>query len=176
MNIRVARLQDVSILAKLEQQFLQDELVSASSAMQGQAFSTQELTTLVNQHYVVIAEKDNQIVGYVIAGSWAFFATWPIYRGLLKRLPDLTFEGQTLSEKNSCQYGPIWIKRSHRGQGIFEALVAKVRQLTRTKYTAMLTFIAEDNQVSYAAHTGKGAMQVVDYYTFENRDYYVLLG
>jgi L-amino acid N-acyltransferase YncA len=176
MKIRLATKEDVAQILALEQAHLHDELGSSAISMQGQAFGRGEILELVSHHSLVVAEADDNIVGYVMAADWSFYGKWPLYRGLLKRLKEFDWDGTVLNERNSCQYGPIWIRREYRGQGIFEALVAEVRRQTRPKYLCMLAFIAEDNQVSYKAHTGKGQMQVVDYYSFDERDYYVLLG
>lgn len=177
MNIRRAKTSDIAALAALEQQHLQDELAAdkRDNSLQGQSFSQADLTTLVNQHWVVVAEVEGEIMGYVIAGRWSFFKQWPIYRNLLNRLPRLEYERAKLTEKNCCQYGPIWIDSRHRGKGIFESLVAFVKKQVGNELAYMLTFIAEDNVGSFAAHTRKGGMQVVDYISFDGRDYYLLV-
>ena len=68
MKIRLALPQDVDLLAMLEKKHLNDELASASMGLQGQAFSHSELSELVQHHWVVVAQVEQQIVGYVIAG------------------------------------------------------------------------------------------------------------
>ncbi|GIU07180.1 MULTISPECIES: GNAT family N-acetyltransferase [unclassified Shewanella] len=177
MKIRRAKASDITALVALEQTHLQDELVAEQrdNSLQGQSFTQADLTTLVNQHWVVVAEVEDTIVGYVIAGRWSFFKQWPIYRNLLNRLPRLDYDRAKLTENNCCQYGPIWIDSRHRGQGIFEALVAFVKKQVGNELPYMLTFIAEDNAGSFAAHTRKGGMQVVDYISFDERDYYLLV-
>ncbi|MGS0680223.1 N-acetyltransferase family protein [Shewanella sp. 125m-7] len=177
MNIRRATSADIATLVALEQTHLQDELVvdKRDNSLEGQSFTQADLTTLVNQHWVVVAEVEGAIVGYVIAGRWSFFKQWPIYRNLLNRLPRLDYERAKLTEKNCCQYGPIWIDSRHRGQGIFEALVAFIKKRVANELPYMLTFIAEDNAGSFAAHTRKGGMQVVDYISYDGRDYYLLV-
>ncbi|MCG9730107.1 GNAT family N-acetyltransferase [Shewanella sp. Isolate13] len=177
MKIRRAKAADITALAALEQKHLLDELAAdkRDNSLQGQSFTQADLTTLVNQHWVVVAEVEGEIIGYVIAGRWSFFKQWPIYRNLLNRLPRLDYERAKLTEKNCCQYGPIWINSSHRGQGIFEALVALLKKLVANELSYMLTFIAEDNGGSFAAHTRKGGMQVIDYISFDGRDYYLLV-
>ncbi|MCL1145705.1 GNAT family N-acetyltransferase [Shewanella marinintestina] len=177
MNIRRAKISDIATLVSLEQNHLQDELNAEqrNSSLQGQSFNQADFSALVNQHWVVVAEIDGAIIGYVIAGRWSFFKQWPIYRNLLNRLPKLDYERAKLSEKNSCQYGPIWIDSAHRGQGIFEALVTFLKKQVGNELPYMLTFIAEDNGGSFAAHTRKAGMQVVDYISFDERDYYLLV-
>ena len=177
MKIRRANIADVTALAALEKMHLQDELAAdkRDNSFEGQSFSAADFTTLINQHWVIVAEVDTTIVGYVIAGRWSFFKQWPIYRNLLSRLPKLDYERARLTENNCCQYGPIWIASQHRGQGIFEALVGFLKKQVSNELPYMLTFIAEDNQGSFAAHTRKADMQVVDYISFDGRDYYLLV-
>lgn len=177
MNIRRAKIADIAALVALEQMHLQDELAAdkRDNSFEGQSFSKADFTTLIGQHWVVVAEVDAEIIGYVIAGKWSFFKQWPIYRNLLNRLPKLDYERAKLTESNCCQYGPIWIAKQHRGQGIFEAMVAFLKKQVGSELSYMLTFIAEDNQGSFAAHTRKAGMQVVDYISFDGRDYYLLV-
>ena len=177
INIRLASEQDISTLARLEQSQLQDELAigQRNNSFAGQSFSKADLTQLLNQHWLVVAELDAEIVGYVIAGRWSFFKQWPIYRNLLNRLPRIDYEKAKLTERNCCQYGPIWIASEHRGQGIFEALVQFIKKAVAKEMPYMLTFIAEDNLGSFAAHTRKANMQVVDFISFDERDYYLLV-
>ncbi|MCP3129785.1 GNAT family N-acetyltransferase [Shewanella sp. KJ2020] len=175
MKIRLATLQDIDLLVKFERKHLNDELASANMGLQGQAFSHSELTELVQHHWIVVAQLEQQIVGYVIAGRWGFFEHWPIYRTILNRLPQLDWHGPKITKANSCQYGPIWVQQAHRGQGVFEALVSEVRRQVAPHFNYMLTFIAEDNERSFAAHSGKAKMQVLDFFTVSARDYYLMV-
>lgn len=94
MKIRLALPQDVDLLAMLEKKHLNDELASANMGLQGQAFSHSELSELVQHHWVVVAQVEQQIVGYVIAGRWEFFEHCTIYRTLLNRLGQLDWDGK----------------------------------------------------------------------------------
>ncbi|MCL1079005.1 GNAT family N-acetyltransferase [Parashewanella spongiae] len=174
MLIRQATLQDIPKIAQLERQHLSDELDGDSATMTGQSYSANDLNKILNTGWIVVAEIDTRIIGYVIAGSWHFFTQFSIYKHIVKQLSNTGFNGVNLNESNSCQYGPIWIASIHRGQGIFEKLVDKVRQLSRKKYSHMVTFIAEANQHSYFAHTKKGQMQIIDFFDFDNQGYYLL--
>ncbi|AQS37797.1 hypothetical protein Sps_02645 [Shewanella psychrophila] len=185
MNIRPAHIGDLEQLIELEKLHLNDELNDGSKAktLDGQAFGKAELKELIENHWICIAEKNmakdsstetREIIGYVIAGRWTFFEAWPVYRRILKGLKELNVDGSQLSKGNSCQYGPIWIKKECRGQGIFEALVNGIKAQVKNEFSFMLTFIAEDNLASFTAHTKKASMVVLDYFTFDDRDYYLL--
>ncbi|MDB2386421.1 GNAT family N-acetyltransferase [Shewanella sp.] len=177
VKIRLATAQDVAALAQLEQSQLHDELTleQRNNSFSGQSFTQADLTELVTKHWVAVAQLNHEIIGYVIAGRWSFFKQWPIYRHLLHCLPSIDYDKAALTDKNCCQYGPIWIASAHRGQGLFEALVECIKQAVAKELPYMLTFIAEDNQGSFAAHTRKAAMQVVDFISFDDRDYYLMV-
>ncbi|RYV00847.1 GNAT family N-acetyltransferase [Shewanella sp. OPT22] len=171
MKIRPATINDLATLAQLEKTHLNAELLSDSEKMLGQGFSLNDLKSFLNYGWIVVAEVDSNIVGYVIAADWKAFTHWPIYKSILKHV---SLEHPQFSDKNSCQYGPIWIHQNHRGHSIFEQLVAEIKRLSSSQYQHMITFIAEENQHSYFAHTKKGKMQVLDFFEFEDRGYYLL--
>lgn len=174
LQTRLATKQDVDTLATLERQHLNDELMSGGFHLEGQAFTRTELTQLVERHWIVVAEINGRIIGYVIAGRWSFFQTWPIYRNMLQRLNRINDDGPQLTTQNSCQYGPIWIDNQYRGQGVFEALVTRIYREVAPSFAHMVTFIADENERSLAAHTRKAKMQVTDFFTFSDRDYYIM--
>ncbi len=184
MKIRLAHMGDLKQLVGLERLTLNDELndQEQTNGLDGQAFGEPEIRLLIDSHWICVAErkvdcldeKSCEIVGYVIAGGWPFFESWPVYQHILKRLRKLSLDGVKLTKSNSCQYGPIWIKRDCRGQGIFEALVSEIKNQLQTKFRFMLTFIGEENMASFSAHTNKASMQVLDFFTFDGRDYYLL--
>ena len=176
MQIRQATLADAQAIAQLEQSQLEAELDPSQrdGVMTGQSFSLGDIQTLIKAHWIVLAEQDETIIGYVIAGKWSFFESWPIYRRLLGRMSELEFDGRSLNKQNCCQYGPIWISPAHRGQGLFEAMVTELKLAVKQLYPYMLTFISEENERSFAAHTNKASMQVVDFFCFDGRDYYLL--
>ncbi|MCE9677742.1 GNAT family N-acetyltransferase [Shewanella sp. AS1] len=175
MQIRLAQIHDASAIAALEQNQWQAELSQRErQQMQGQTFSLAEIKQLISEHWIMIAEMDGKIRGYVIAGHWTFFQGWPLYRHLLSRLNQHQIGHTRLSRDNCCQYGPIWIDGRYRGRGLFEALVTELSRHLAKEYEYMLTFIAEDNERSFAAHTRKGQMQVLDFFDFDGRGYYLL--
>lgn len=176
MKIRAANSQDISQLTQLEREHQQDELSQGqANKMQGQSFNHNELALLIEKEYLWVAENQGTIVGYVIAGRWSFFERWPIYQILLQQIKHLDLGSVTPTKHNSCQYGPIWIHPDFRGQGLFEQLVTQLKNQVAQQFPYMLTFISEDNERSFAAHTQKSAMKVIDFFNFEERDYYLLL-
>lgn len=178
LSLRLAKVTDIELLAQLEQRHLSDELNFASPSMKGLSFGQKELAEIIALGGIVLAEAKQgngwTIVGYVIAAPWSLFTQWPIYLHIFNQVEGREFDGDRISAENSCQYGPIWIDERMRGKGVFEQLFEKMAQILTARYRYMVTFINEDNERSFAAHTRKAQMSVLDFITFEQRDYYLL--
>jgi hypothetical protein len=84
-------------------------------------FTKEQMADLINkENGLFIAKKDGAVVAYVMAASWNFWSVWPMFAFMIKELPKLEYQGQTLSVDNSYQYGPICIDKSIRGTGVLE--------------------------------------------------------
>jgi GNAT superfamily N-acetyltransferase len=176
---RKANLADVSQLVELERTHVNAELGQFDPSLQGHALTAAQVTLLINQHWIMLALDNLQIVGYVIAAKWDFFAKQALYQKIIQKLPQLDIERDgvklALTQTNSCQYGPIWIAEKYRGQGIFTHLVNHIADAVSSKVRYLVAYIAEDNNRSFRAHTQYADMQVVDFFSFQQRDFYLLV-
>ncbi|GGP52162.1 acetyltransferase [Shewanella algicola] len=173
-TIRKGVLTDAAAIVQLEREHINDELIRPVAALHAHSFTLNEVKTLINHHWLVVAEVQGKIIAYVVAAKWAFFSSQPLYRYIIQRIKFADVDGCALSTTNTCQYGPVWIDPSYRGQGIFEALANELKHQVKATYPFMVTFISGDNKRSLAAHKNKAAMHVLEYFTFEQRDYQLL--
>ncbi|RLV61354.1 GNAT family N-acetyltransferase [Parashewanella curva] len=169
MIVRSATLQDLKQIAQLEINNLHDEHQLDASSKQGQSFSLEQLTTILNLGLIYIAEVNTNIIGYVLVAPWSFFNKWSIYKKIYQQLPT-----HNISQKQSCQYGPIWVNEAYRGKNVFQPLFEAVKQQALSNYQHMVTFIAEDNERSFRAHTKNDNMKVLDFFEMDDRGYYLL--
>lgn len=137
-------------------------------------FTPDLLRLLLMQTGVFVAEDRGNIVGYLFAGDWDFFAQWEIFRVMRSRLPELTFQSREIPVEQSFQYGPICIDRSLRGSEVFPELFAKMRSSFAPKFPIGVTFINKFNQRSYAAHTRKLDLEIIDEFIFNDNSFYTL--
>ncbi|QDE32453.1 MULTISPECIES: GNAT family N-acetyltransferase [Shewanella] len=172
--IRKALLTDVAAIVQLERAHVDDELLDSNSQLHAHSLRKGEVIQLINQHWFLVAEEQGHIVGYVMAAKWSFFSAQPLYRHIIQKIKFADLNGQAISTTNSCQYGPVWIQESKRGQGIFAALVSELKRQVRDTFPFMVTYVAADNARSLAAHKQKAAMTEIDQFSFEQRDYYLL--
>jgi hypothetical protein len=137
-------------------------------------FTPDLLRQLLIQSGVFVAEADRQIVAYVLAGDWDFFSQWEIFRLMMARLPELKFQGRELTVERTFQYGPVCVDVTLRGSNILPELYALMRSSFAPKFPIGITFINKINERSFAAHTRKLGLEVIDEFEFNGNSFYTL--
>lgn len=140
------------------------------------AFNQTQLTDIIEkENGLFLAISNNRIVGYAMAACWQYWSQWPMFAHMVKELPNLQYKGYVLSVDNSYQYGPICVDQSVRGSGVFEALFYYALEKMSVKYSVLVTFINKINQRSFAAHTKKVNLDVLQEFEYNNNHYYELV-
>jgi hypothetical protein len=176
MITRRATNNDVAGILELQEKNLFENL---SESEKENGFVTTPFTTLLLQglldcHGLFVAESAGRILGYTMAASWDYFSQWPIFPFMMSRLSGFVFNGTSVSDQSSFQYGPICIDSTLRGTDAFPRLFDEMRRELTNRYPIGITFINKLNSRSYAAHTSKLGMLVIDEFEFSGRQYYGL--
>ena len=137
-------------------------------------FTIEQIEQAIAIDGVFIAEDENKIVAYAFAASWDYFSQWKIFTFMVRRLPSLEFTSETITTKNSFQYGPICIDENYRGSGLFQQLGELMRIEMNQQYSIGITFINKINKRSFEAHTKKLKIKVIDHFEFNENHYYGL--
>ncbi len=137
-------------------------------------FTPDLLRQLLIQNGVFVVENESNIQGYLLAGNWKFFAQWEIFKVMISRLPNLRFQDREITVNNSFQYGPICIDLSIRGSEVFSQLFESMKSSFAPKFPIGVTFINKLNQRSFAAHTRKLNLEIVDEFEFNGNTFYTL--
>ncbi len=174
--IRTALESDISGILDLQDRNLYANLVptALSNGFVTTPFTPELLHRLFGQTGVFVADREDKIVGYLLAGDWDFFSHWEIFRLMLDRLPRLTFRGRSIPVKNSFQYGPICLDRSVRGTTVFLDIFAYMRSSFAPKFPIGVTFINKLNQRSFVAHTRKLDLEIIDEFELNGNSFYIL--
>jgi hypothetical protein len=139
------------------------------------AFTKEHLTKLItDENGLFIASIDNKIVAYAMAASWQFWSQWPMFKFMIAHLDDASYQDQEITVNNSYQYGPVCVDKQVRGTGVFEQLFNFSLQEMSKRYPIMVTFINRVNSRSFAAHTGKTKLQIINEFEFNNNHYFKL--
>jgi hypothetical protein len=174
--IRTALESDISGILDLQAQNL---YVNLAPTELGDGFVTTPFTPellqqLLHQTGVFVADREDKIVAYLLAGDWEFFSQWEIFIVMLDRLPHLKFKGRSMPVEQSFQYGPICLDRSVRGTTVFPDIFAYMRSSFAPKFPIGITFINKLNQRSFAAHTRKLDLEIIDEFELNNNSFYTL--
>jgi hypothetical protein len=137
-------------------------------------FTPDLLQQLIAQTGVFVAIDDGKLVGYLLAGDWQFFSQWEIFRIMMSRLPNLQFQGEIITIDRSFQYGPVCIDRTLRGGDILPQLFDRMSMSFASKFPIGITFINKINQRSFAAHTRKLDLEIIDEFEFNHHSFYTL--
>jgi hypothetical protein len=174
--IRSAIASDLEGILDLQSQNLYANI--AASALAGgfvtTPFTPDLLRQLLCQSGVFVAEDDGKIGGYLLAGDWEFFSQWEIFRLMMARLPDLKFQGREIAVDCSFQYGPVCIDVAARGSNLLPKLYELMRSSFAQKFPIGITFINKINERSFAAHTRKLGLEIIDEFEFNGNSFYTL--
>jgi hypothetical protein len=135
-------------------------------------FTVAQLQKLLSQNGIYVIEQQNQVAGYVFAGSWDYYSQWAIFPYMVSRFQQLKFQGIPITTMNSFQYGPICIDAALRGSGAFLQLFEAMRSSFALRYPIGLTFINKVNARSLAAHK-KLPLAIIDEFEFNSNSYYI---
>lgn len=177
IECRLATLDDIDEILKLHSRY-QVDTINEEDKKDGfitTAFSKEQLTALIeDEKGLFVAIKDKEIVAYVMAASWAYWSAWPMFVHMIRDLPNVKFQGVTLSVDNSYQYGPVCVDKSVRGTDVLKLIFDFAREEMNKRYPILVTFINKINKRSYEAHTRKLGLEVVKEFEFNNNNYYEL--
>ena len=178
MIFRQATLDDIEAVLELHFRYQVDSIdeVDKKDGFVTTAFTPQELHDLICQENgLFIALHEERVVAYVMAASWSFWSRWPMFAHMIDDLANLTYEGQRLSVKNSYQYGPVCIDKSMRGSGLLQDIFEFSRMHMAQRFPILVTFINKINPRSFAAHTQKLHLEVIQEFSYNNNHYYELV-
>ena len=135
-------------------------------------FTELQIEKAIDENGLFIAIDGELAVGYVFAGTWAYFSAWPIFPFMIKRLTGKKFGDMIISDTNTFQYGPFCIDDKYRGTGLFNLLFEGMRIEMAKRFPIGLTFINQANTHSYHAHTKKLGLEMIETFSFNGNEYF----
>ncbi|ADO67912.1 GNAT family N-acetyltransferase [Stigmatella aurantiaca] len=131
-----------------------DEAVS-----QGFVTVEHDLDTLKQMHALgpSIAVRDGEaLVAYALTMLRECRALCPILEPMFQLCETLEYQGRPLTDFRFYVMGQVCIDKAHRGQGLFDMLYQKHRELYRPRFDVLLTEVATRNRRSLRAHERVG--------------------
>ena len=131
---------------------LQEENLPENGGMLSVRLPHQWFEAALAQMPVVLARKDGQVVGYLVASTLSSQAHVPIIQSMMRAYSPVP---------DAYLYGPICVAASERGRGLPAQLFATQRRLLANR--PCFTFIRRDNPVSLRAHEKIGMHEVAEF-------------
>ena len=176
-TVAVAELSDIDEVIELQSKYHIASIApeDKSSGFVTTLFTKAQLTALIeDERGLFVARQDGALVAYAMAASWGYWSSWPMFAHMIDGLHQLSFLGQTLNTENSYQYGPVCVDKTARGTGILERLFDFARAQMAKRYPILVTFINQINTRSFAAHTRKLGLEVIQEFEFNGNHYHEL--
>jgi ribosomal protein S18 acetylase RimI-like enzyme len=119
-------------------------------------YSLELLQKMNTQHPHVIVKDENKVIGYALVALKEARHFHPDLETMTHHLEELMYHNKKLSEYNYYVMGQICIDKSYRGEGVFEMLYQKHKELFQNDYDFVVTEISKNNLRSLRAHEKVG--------------------
>jgi hypothetical protein len=118
---------------------------------------TLELLTTMNAAAPQVIAKDNDaVVGYALVMLKSFEGMIPVLQPMFERLSGIVHRGKRITDYTFYVMGQICVDANYRGQGVFDGLYHKHRELYSGDYELCITSVATRNHRSMRAHERVG--------------------
>ncbi|MCK6694313.1 MAG: GNAT family N-acetyltransferase [Thermoanaerobaculia bacterium] len=156
---QVSNHREVGQILELQAQNLAASLTPEVIASQG--FVTvkhdPEVLLEMNRAYPsVIAKAGDVLAGYCLVMPREFAPRVPVLAPMFAMLETLSWQGRPLSESRWFVMGQVCVTEAFRGQGVFDGMYRKLREVCRRDFDFVVTEVAERNTRSMRAHQRVG--------------------
>jgi hypothetical protein len=104
----------------------------------------------------VIAKGNGAVVGYALVMLRSFESMIPVLQPMFERLSGIIYHGKKITDYTFYVMGQICVDATYRGQGVFDGLYHKHRELYSGDYELCITSVATRNLRSMRAHERVG--------------------
>lgn len=104
----------------------------------------------------VIAKDDETVVGYALVMLKSFSDMIPVLQPMFNRLATIPYGNKKVTDHKFYVMGQICVAESYRGQGVFDSLYQKHKELYGPRYDLCVTSVSTRNKRSMKAHERVG--------------------
>lgn len=151
--------QDVRQILELQAANLPSAISTETAHSQGFVTVRHEPEVLLrmNRAYPSVIAKDGErLAGYCLVMLREFGPEVPVLAPMFDLLDTLSWRGRPLRDGGWFVMGQVCVAEGYRGQGVFDGMYAKLREVCRADFDFVVTEIAERNTRSLRAHERVG--------------------
>ncbi|MDC0711955.1 GNAT family N-acetyltransferase [Stigmatella sp. ncwal1] len=150
---------DLEQILALQRKNLSLALSPDEVASQGFVTVQHDLDTLKQMHALapsIVVREGEAIVAYALTMFRECRALCPVLEPMFQLFETLEYGGRPLTDWRFYVMGQVCVDKAHRGQGLFDMLYQKHRELYRPRFDLLLTEVATRNRRSLRAHERVG--------------------
>lgn len=155
----VTSTEELQQILDLQQKYLAGHNSSKEEKEQGFVTVQHNLQKLQQMHALapsVIVKDGDAVIGYALVMLNEATSLIPELMPMFEVLNKLSYNNKPLHSYNYYVMGQICIDKAYRGQGVFEMLYSKHRELMQSNFDFIVTEIATRNTRSIRAHEKVG--------------------
>jgi ribosomal protein S18 acetylase RimI-like enzyme len=156
---RVSEENELKAILALQQLNLKENIPAEEKEDEGFLTLSHSLNVLKLMHVQmpsIIAKDNDQLAGYALVMTADCRNLVPDLESMFTVFDTLNYLDRPLSEWRYYVMGQICVARKYRGQGVFDGLYNKHKELMQNNYDLLITEISRSNQRSLKAHERVG--------------------
>jgi ribosomal protein S18 acetylase RimI-like enzyme len=164
-------------ILNLQQKYLAGHNSLAEEKEQGFVTVHHTLQKLQQMHALapsVIVKDGDDVIAYALVMLTDAAGLIPELASMFQMLGNISYNHQPLSTYRYYVMGQICVDKAYRGQGVFEMLYAKHKDLMKDNYDFVVTEIATRNTRSIRAHE-KAGFKLLHRFTDEREEWDVVI-
>ena len=119
-------------------------------------YSLELLEKMHQEHPSIIAKEGDEVVGYVIVTNKSVLGEHDEIDHLFHTVDEMEFNGELLKNCTYILVGQLCVGKSHRGQGLVQAMYKYYKENFSQQYQYLVTDISQANPRSIKAHKKSG--------------------
>ena len=177
-EIGLAKDKDLTDISRLQQENLARNVSDKEKRQQGFVSvetSPKLLKEIAGQEGITVARVGEKVVGYLMPMSVEHGKQIPLLDPFLERFKSIQFEGKSLDEYRYCILAQVCIDKNYRAKGMLEKLYQELEARLADEYDLGVSEIGANNPRSLHAHLDKVGLKVVEQYSAEGKDWYIVI-
>ncbi len=176
MQYRRAMLGDFEAIVELQNKNLHHAISRSdlASGFLATAYSADQFKKMNEEMAVVVCEHNQQICGYVGAGTIQFYQQFPIAAAMLNRLDNVTFRGGALDLSRVLVANPVCIDHAYRGDGVYLKLCQTLFTYLPRHYDLAVTLVPVENKRSHTA-TSRLGFETIEQFELNGMKFHTMI-
>lgn len=161
----------------LQQQYLAGRNSMAEEKEQGFVTVHHTVEKMEQLHALapsVIVKDEELVIAYALVLLTEAGSLIPELKSMFEMLQTLSFNGKPLQQYRYYVMGQVCVDKPYRGQGVFQMLYAKHKELMQSSYDFVITEIATRNTRSIRAHEKIG-FELLHRFKDENEEWDIVV-